>query len=321
MDNAILSDLLARYEVTRAANEAKEAARQAEIAQKYPGLAQLVRERHETVMRSVRGAFTESVPADMEERMRGLNEKIADGLRRAGYPADYLAPIYDCPACRDTGFVYVQSVQKPCDCLKKAYQAALTRAGGDVSDGQTFENFDEARFPDEPLPGKEVSQRQYMRLVRDKCRAFAEQLPDGSKKTLLLHGGSGLGKTYLLRCVGSRARERGVDTLFVTAYDLLSRLRGAYFGRDDSADEYFSVPLLLIDDLGMEPLMETVTVEQIYHLLNARMESGLCTAITTNLSRPELKNRYTERVTSRLLDTRTGEALPFLGRDIRLIRE
>lgn len=318
MDNAILSDLLARYEATRAANEEKEAARQAEIAQKCPGLAQLVRERHETVLRSVRGAFGDGTPADIEEKMARLNGQIADGLRQAGYPADYLAPIYDCPACRDTGYVYVDSLRVPCDCLKKAYAAAAGRADDAP---ESFEHFDETRFPDEPLPGKEVSQRQYMRLLRDKCRAFADQTPDGRVKTLLLHGGSGLGKTYLLRCVGNRARERGVDALFVTAYDLLSRLRGAYFARDDSADEYFSVPLLLIDDLGMEPLMETVTVEQIYHLLNARMESGLCTAITTNLSRPELKNRYTERVTSRLLDTRSGEALPFLGRDIRLIRE
>lgn len=318
MDNAILSDLLARYEATRAANEAKEAARQAEIAQKCPGLAQLVRERHETVMRSVRSAFGDGAAADIEEKMARLNGQIADGLRQAGYPADYLAPIYDCPACRDTGYVYVDSLRVPCDCLKKAYAAAAGKADDAP---ESFENFDETRFPDEPLPGKEVSQRQYMRLLRDKCRAFADQVPDGRVKTLLLHGGSGLGKTFLLRCVGNCARDRGVDTLFVTAYDLLSRLRGAYFGRDDAADEYFSVPLLLIDDLGMEPLMETVTVEQIYHLLNARMESGLCTAITTNLSRPELKNRYTERVTSRLLDTRTGEALPFLGRDIRLIRE
>lgn len=122
--------------------------------------------------------------------------------------------------------------------------------------------------------------------------------------------------------MGNLARHRGVESLYVTAYDLLSRFRNVYFSRTEEAtEEFFTVPLLLIDDLGMEPLMETVTVEQIYHLLNACLGAGLCTAVTTNLSRPELKDRYTERVTSRLLDTRTGKAIPFLGKDIRLIRQ
>ena len=322
MDNRILADLLAKYEKTRAENEKKEAARREEIAEKCPELAQLARARHEMVMQSVRSAFGAGTPADIEERMAQLNAQIADGLKKAGYPADYLAPIHDCPECEDTGFVYVQSVQTPCQCLKKAYAAAAAKAGQEGTATESFENFDESRFPDEPLPGHDVTQRQYMRLVRDKCRNFAGQLPDGPRKTLLLHGGSGLGKTYLLRCVERAARDRGVGALYTTAYDLLMRLRDAYFSRgDEGAEEYFSVPLLLIDDLGMEPLMETITVEQIYHLLNARLEKGLCTAITTNLSRPELKNRYTERVTSRLLDIRGGEAIPFLGKDIRLIRE
>ena len=251
-----------------------------------------------------------------------MNRQIADGRRQAGYPADYLAPIHDCPECGDTGFKYVQSVQTPCKCFRKAYAAAVTRAVKEGTAAESFEAFDETRFPDELLPGHEVTQRQYMRLVRDKCRTFANQAPMGPKKTLLLHGSSGLGKTYLLRCVENAARDRGVDTLFISAYDLIMRLRDAWFSRgEDTTAEFFSVPLLLIDDLGMEPLMETITVEQVYHLLNARLEKGLCTAVTTNLSRPEIKNRYTERVTSRLLDTRTGEAIPFLGRDIRLIRE
>ena len=36
--------------------------------------------------------------------------------------------------------------------------------------------------------------------------------------------------------------------------------------------------------------------------------------------RVELKEKYTERVSSRLLDTHTGLVLPFLGKDIRLLR-
>ena len=67
-------------------------------------------------------------------------------------------------------------------------------------------------------------------------------------------------------------------------------------------------------------MWENITVEQLYHLLNARLSRGLYTAVSTNLSRVDLKNRYTERVSSRLLDTRSSLAIPMLGKDIRLIR-
>ena len=138
---------------------------------------------------------------------------------------------------------------------------------------------------------------------------------------LLLHGGSGMGKTYLLNCVGNFVRAKGVDVLYVTAYDLLMALKNAYFSRTgETAQEYFDAPLLLIDDLGMEPMMETVTVEQIYNLLNARLIRGKYTALSTNLNRVELKQKYTERVSSRLLDPRTGLTIAFLGKDIRLIK-
>jgi len=160
-----------------------------------------------------------------------------------------------------------------------------------------------------------------MQVIRNKCLSYAENVPHGPIKTLLLHGGSGLGKTYLLHCIGHYARERGVDTLYVTAYDLLMDLKNAYFSRTgENAREYFEAELLLIDDLGMEPLMEGVTVEQIYHLINSRLSSGLYTAISTNFTRVELQKRYTERLSSRLLDVRTSLALPFLGKDIRLMK-
>ena len=107
----------------------------------------------------------------------------------------------------------------------------------------------------------------------------------------------------------------------VTAYDLLMDLKNAYFSRTgETADAYFEATLLLIDDLGMEPLIDSVTVTQIYNLISTRLKRGLYTVISTNLTREELQKRYTERMTSRLLDPRTGMAIAFLGQDIRLMK-
>ncbi len=321
MDNQALARVAEEYERRQAENRREEDRRRGEIAQNHPELDRLLTERHQMILRSVRGVFS-GVSADPERTMEEYNRKIAALLSEKGYPPDYLAPVCICPLCGDTGYVYEGPVQRRCTCFQAVYQKALAGVGQGARERASFARFDESRFPDTPLPGTDVTQREYMRVVRDRCEKYAAGVPDGPVKTLLLHGGSGLGKTFLLECVESAALEKGVDTLYTTAYDLLNTLRGAFFSRaGDGAQEFFDVSLLLIDDLGMEPLMENITVEQIYNLLNARLSRGLHTAFSTNLSREELRARYTERVSSRLLDTRSGMAIFFQGRDIRLARE
>ena len=315
MDKPTVDGLLLEYAALRERNEKEEQRRRQEIGEKYPELAEQLRGRHEMVMSSVMRLFAGGAE-DPEQKMAAYNRRIADLLRQYGYPEDYLSPIYRCSVCEDTGYLYQNARQVLCGCVRQRLAASQSAAPG-----ETFDSFDGSRFPEDKLPGTGVTQRQYMLLMRDKCRSFAENVPDGPVKTLLLHGGSGLGKTFLLHCVEDDARSRGVSTAFVTAYDLLTALKSARFGGGNEAAAHFmDVPLLLIDDLGMEPMMENITVEEIYHLLNERLNRGLYTAFSTNLSRTELKQKYTERVTSRLLDTRRGMALQLLGQDIRLMK-
>lgn len=327
MDKRILAGLMAEYELIRQENAREEDRRKQEIALKHPEIGALMETRHKMVMQAALSVFSAPVGSDPEAVMAAYNQKIAEKLVEKGYPADYLSSIYRCENCRDQGHYYDEgSVQRMCPCLQQAYHAALSQGNQEEDDEISFRHFNPLRFPDEPLPGTDVTQREYMEVIRKKCLGYAENVPDGKIKTLLLHGGSGLGKTYLLHCIAHHARGRGVDTLLVTAYDLLMALKNAYFSRDGfsrdgmDAGEYFDVPLLIIDDLGMEPLMENITVEQIYHLINARLSKGLFTAISTNLSRLEIQKRYTERVSSRLLDPHTGLTLHFLGKDIRLMK-
>ncbi|MBR4607664.1 MAG: hypothetical protein IKO41_15760 [Lachnospiraceae bacterium] len=47
-------------------------------------------------------------------------------LRAAGYPADYLEPIYCCAECKDTGYVTLENgVRKKCQCFRKQELAYL----------------------------------------------------------------------------------------------------------------------------------------------------------------------------------------------------
>ena len=322
MPNAIWSQVEAEFERRREENSREESRRRAEIAERCPELNRLVEERHSLIMRSVRGAFAGGGLSDAEAVMLDYNRRIAAMLQKNGYPADYLSPVCKCAVCGDLGFVYEQSVRKPCECFLQEYRQALCQTEGTGGSKETFAAFDENRFPDAPpLPGINISQRQLIKRTRDWCVQFAEGVPGGPIKTLLLHGGSGLGKTFLLHCMENAVREKGIAVISTTAFDLLMKLKTAYFSNTgETAQEFFDVPLLLIDDLGMEPMMENITVEQIYNLLNARMTKGLYTAITTNLTLDEVKKRYTERVSSRLLNKRVAQAARFQGKDIRMMK-
>ena len=64
-------------------------------------------------------------------------------------------------------------------------------------------------------------------------------------------------------------------------------------------------------------LMQNVTIEQLFNLLNERQNSGLSTVISTNLDLAKLRERYTERIASRITDTRRCMVMTLKGKDIR----
>ena len=280
--------------------------------------------RREAVMKSVYSAF--AIPADenLTEKVEAWNAQIKALLVQNGFPADYLEPVFHCAQCEDTG--YTGSGKKTlCACARAMYTQLLEKEGGFERE-QTFENYDPNVFPDTPmddLPDSQaafrtVSQRRYMEVLRRKCEGYADALPNPPQRTLLLYGGSGLGKTYLLRCIHARAREKGVPALCVTANQFIRTARQAIFQRSqEDLDALYETELLLLDDLGTEPLIENVTVEELFNLINERQNARKCTVLSTNLTLNEIKTRYTERILSRLRDAHACQTLQFLGRDIR----
>lgn len=320
MNNRIMQEVLNTLAEQRAQNEREELRRRAEVVQKCPEIGEVMQKRQDAVLTSVFSAFRLPPEENLEEKVEGWNKRIRDLLKANGYPENYLEPVCRCAACEDTGFVG-KSKKTLCACAQALYAQQLERSGA-FEAKQSFESYDENVFPDTPLPGTQVTQRQYMSIIRRRCEDYANALPFPQHKTLLLYGGSGLGKTFLLRCIHARARDNGVPALCITANQFLRIARTACFSnrpeQQEELDALYDVPLLLIDDLGTEPLLETITVEQLFNLINERQNAGLCTVLSTNLSLSDIKKRYTERIYSRLRDKSACQALEFLGQDIRL---
>ncbi len=321
MREELLKELEAEYADLRLKNERTEIARKEEIRRTQPEIYELVAAREELVFGTLR-AILEKKEKDrggnLPEEMEKLSGQIREKLQEKGYAPDYLAPVYRCPLCQDRGYAG-EPVREMCACMKKAYQAKLReRAGLAEVGGESFETFDLNRFPEEKLPGRNYSQRDLMRMSKKICEDWANRYPESETRDLLLVGNSGLGKTFLLRCMARRLIERGTDVMLISAYRLLEICRKNYFGGEEAdSGELLQTPVLMIDDLGSEPLMQNVTVEQLFYLLNERQSRGLATVVSTNLMMNDFRKRYTERIASRLLDSRGCRVITLEGKDIR----
>lgn len=319
MREDLLNELEAEYEQIRSANEQEEARRREKIKLENPGIYALMQEREELVFGTLRDILNgEAKTEDLPERMEKLSAEIREKLVAEGYPADYLAPVYHCPLCKDTGRTG-ELIKEPCSCLKKAYQKKLRESIGlSSAKKESFETFDLSVYPDEKIPGQDFTQREIMKMYRVICEKWANEYPDSMYRDLVLTGSTGLGKTFLLRAMAERLIERDVKVLIISAYRMLEILRKSYFENDEGAEELIEAEVLMIDDLGSEPLMQNVTVEQLFYLLNERQNRNLSTVISTNLDMAKLRERYTERIASRLRDNRTCKVMNLLGKDIRV---
>lgn len=92
--------------------------------------------------------------------------------------------------------------------------------------------------------------------------------------------------------------------IFIEVPELLLRIRDSYSDRNNESEkdivELFSrTPYLVLDDLGSEKASEFSTL-MIYLIINRRCTSGKTTVITSNLDLEQIKDRLSDRISSRI---------------------
>jgi len=323
MPNAIMNALMMQYEARQQDNTREEDRRLKEASSLCPEIGRLAAARREALFLAIRSSLSSrkqnGAVSRLEEEIDQYNRKIRELLLKSGLPKDYLQPVYQCETCRDTGFVG-DKVKKRCACLNKEYFKQMGQLIGlNERTPQTFSTFRDDVYSPEIIPGANVSQRTFMCFLRDKCKKYAESFPDTSTPDMLFMGTSGLGKTFLMQAIAHRVLERGFSALCVSAFRVVELTRQAYFNNNpEESAPLFDVDLLLIDDLGSEPLMDNITVTQLYHVINTRQNAGKHTVLSTNLNSVQFQERFTERISSRLLSSAGQcELIAFIGGDIR----
>jgi len=103
---------------------------------------------------------------------------------------------------------------------------------------------------------------------------------------LVLSGGVGCGKTHLAAAIKNHRDERGEQTIFKTAPDLLDYLRATYapdsnVTYDRGFDAIRNAEVLILDDYGAHSSTPWAE-EKLFQLLNYRFNARLATVITTN---------------------------------------
>lgn len=299
------------FQGKRRAAEARSADRKARLYGEIPGLreldAQLAGTAPKIMNAILSGGNTSAAVAALREENLRLQKRRAELLADAGYPADYTDVAYECTACGDTGFVGIQM----CACMRRALSGAMLEDSGlaRLAETQRFDNFSTEFY--KPGPEREAAQRSYRELS-----AFAEGFDGKRGGGFLLMGPTGLGKTHLSTATAAAVIEKGYRVVYKTMQDMVNDFEEKQFhgGDYDTVRPYFEADLLLIDDLGTE-LSNQFTVACLYNVLNSRINNARSTIISTNLTQKELRERYDDRITSRLFGTLI--VLTFAGTDVR----
>ncbi len=247
----------------------------------------------------------------LKQQMIDIQQNIRQLLVDNGFDADYLQPVYTCDICNDKGFVD----GRICSCLKqeiiKQRQNMLTALS--PAPQTTFEQFSLDYYPDEERENG-VNPRSQMAQIFAYCKKYADNF-SRSRRSILMLGSSGLGKTHLSCAIADVCLKKGFVVMYASSQSLFEQIESNRFETQDILNDILSCDLFILDDLGTEYLTPH-GLSVLYNIVNTRMLSGAPCIFSTNLtSQKALTGKYGEKIVSRLLGS--CDALYFVGDDVR----
>ena len=249
----------------------------------------------------------------LKEELHVLADKRRALLAENGYPEDFLQPVYDCPDCHDTGYINGQK----CHCFRQA-EIALLYEQSNLKRMLEKENFDTLSYAF--FQGNEL---EIYRQAVEKCKNFLTNFKS-SYQNLFFYGTVGTGKTFLSNCIAKECLDTGCSVLYFSAaslFELLSRNTFNYKAREDMdalCADLYGCDLLVIDDLGTETAT-ALTLSHFFTCINERLLRQKSIIISTNLSLEDCRNRYQDRIFSRIASN--FEFCKLTGPDIRMYKK
>lgn len=316
---------LAQQELDRRRSKAQETAQRhyEEMESRFPRIREIARELSATGLQAAQAAISgrEDITSflnALQLKNQQLQKERATLLAQANVPADFLETHYTCSKCCDIGYI----IHERCECMSRllrriAYQT-VSDSGG--MENCRFDNFLLSYYPTAAQPDGNVPARVMSKILQN-CRDYAASFHPHSE-SLLFRGHTGLGKTHLSLSIAYEVIEKGYGVCYISSQRLLDKLQNQQFRRDSTDTTDYqqmvqSCDLLILDDLGAE-FSTTFSVAALQNLINGRLSDNRPTIISTNFDSTLLKERYGERIVSRLLCA--YQVYSFLGDDIRFCK-
>jgi DNA replication protein DnaC len=251
--------------------------------------------------------------ADLKVKLKKLSERKASLLSENGFPSDFLTPHFECEKCHDTGYIGNQK----CTCFKAA-EINLIYEQSHIKNMLKTENFSTLSY--EYYEGDDLEKFKGAVQI---CQSFIK-LFDKDYQNLFFYGTVGTGKSFLSCCVAKELMDRGSLVIYFSSSQLFDTLSKSTFDKDSKeaisgiSEDICDCDLLIIDDLGTE-LTNSFVSSQLFSCLNNRHLRKKSTIITTNLSLGELRDRYSDRIFSRI--TSNYKVCKLTGHDIRMLKK
>jgi len=265
----------------------------------------------------------ESALLGLREEIAALSQKRSSLLTENGFPADYLELHYDCPACKDTGYIGSEK----CPCFRQAvidlfYTQSNIR---EILAEENFDTFSYEYYSDSIInPATRLSSRATMERLVAECKEFIQNF-DTVFDNFFFYGDTGVGKTFLTHCIARELIDTSHSVIYFSAFELFDLLGRNTFQRSDTDEELlnmynyvFDCDLLIIDDLGTE-LTNSFIASQLFLCINERLARRKSTLISTNLGLNAFRDTYSERVFSRI--TSNYKMRKLFGDDIRILKK
>ena len=249
---------------------------------------------------------------DLKAQFRILKDRKDALLLQNGYDADYLSPDYDCMDCQDTGYINGEK----CHCFRQL-EISLLYEQSNIEEMIARENFSTLSY--EYYKGEDLQRFETaVNISKDFVSGFKNHY-----QNLFFYGTVGTGKSFLSGCIAKELLSRGHSVIYFSANGLFETLARYSFDTKSKESLYnfykdlYNCELVIIDDLGTEVTNSFVT-SQLFGILNERHLRQKATIISTNLSLEDLRDRYSDRIFSRITSNYT--ICKLTGPDIRIYK-
>ncbi|MBQ3515371.1 MAG: ATP-binding protein [Lachnospiraceae bacterium] len=322
LQNSQYLEIMKEYDEEQLLHKKELKARQEEVYAKVPEIKELDQELSVgsiAKMKELILSGTSISPESIKERNQILREKKKELLKKNGFSADYLEPIFTCRQCKDTGY---NENQQKCTCLnqkiiKKLYAQSYIQR---FLETENFDTFDFSYYSQEKEEKFPFSSYENIQNVYHKCKDYVKQF-DNNVNNIIFTGSTGVGKTFLAKSIAKDLLDSGHTVLYLSAPKLLEQILptlkkgGALDSELQGLSSYiYDAQLLIMDDLGTE-YTTSYTITMLQSLLNERQLRNHATIITTNYSIHDIKEQYGERISSRILES--FHVFFLYGQDIR----